>query len=102
MAGSSLPVRTSFSAFFRVSARSIAKDQILSNRVGGRDQRRWAAEEPCAGRAAQVSARVRVAMAGDGVEVLARRVSLVFVEAVARILAVQLQHRAVAGHLGDD
>ena len=44
----------------------------------------------------------RVAEQGHRREVLGRRVSLVAVEAVARVGRVQVAHVAVAHHLGDD
>src|SRR5688572_5279009 len=88
IARSSLPCRSSFSAFLSASARSMAKwtlDPIKQRR-----------------RAERSAMGVGIAEPGHGVEVIASRVALVAVEAVARILPVQLEHRAVARDLGDD
>src|SRR5687768_1317239 len=88
IAGSSLPCRSSFSAFLTDSARSLAKG------ASGPIKQRRRPERP--------PVRVGIAEARHRVEVVARGVALVTVEAVAGIAAMQLQHGAVAGHLGDD
>src|SRR4029453_5588423 len=89
MARSSLPVRSSFSAFFRTSARSIGTDRDLDPIKQG-----WWPE--------RAAMRLGIAMPGDGVEVIARRVSLMAVESIAGIVGVELEHRAVARDLGHD
>src|SRR4051812_49874828 len=88
MARSSLPCRSSFSAFLIVSARSMAKgpsDPIK--------QRRWPE---------RAAVRVGVAEFRDGIEVVAGGVALVAGQTLARDLPPPLPHAAGARPLCGD
>src|SRR5262245_37817644 len=90
MARSSLPVRSSFSAFFSTSARFVATG-------------RWDLDPIKQGRRPERAAvHLRVAMPGHGVEMIARGVALMAVEPVARIVCMELEHRPVARDLRHD
>src|SRR5262245_45733520 len=122
MARFSLPVRSSFSAFFRTSARSIGTNPYPRASPLGLPNTRSRAParavrhstfgiqsdvysgllNPIKQRRGpdRAAVRVRVAVARHRVEVLARRVALVPVESIARIQAMELEHGPVPRHLG--
>src|SRR5882672_2690416 len=84
IARSSLPCRSSFSAFLSASSRSVAKGALDPIKQCRRPERS--------------AVGVGIAEPRHGVEMVARCVTLVPVEPVARIPAVQLEHGAVACH----
>src|SRR5260370_17335092 len=88
IARSSLPCRSSFSAFLSASSRSVAKGALDPIKQRGGTERS--------------AVRVGIAEPRDRVEMIARRVAFVAIEPVAGIAAVELQHRAIPRHFRHD